>query len=184
MGQMKKDGTKLFASMRGVPRGWTPGILRVLALSACLVAAPYLGAEDGPAPNTPVPVSSSIHVFSDCKGTLYVDGDRVGKLRALSKHPLDIGDLAPGDHHLTQLAPQGRVINFDIETLPEQITYVYLGLDQSRAGRTWSEIGYKPQVRDRTWVWGVVGTGVLLIVAGVVVGIEALQKEPVGSVLL
>jgi hypothetical protein len=173
-----------FASLRCAMGGWTPGMLRIIALSACLVSAPYLGAEDFPPPNTPAPVSSSIYVFSDCKGTLYVDGDRVGKLRALSKNPLDIGDLAPGDHHLTQLAPQGRVINFDIELLPEQLTYVYLRIDQSRAGRTLSEIGYKPQVHDRTWVWGVVGTGALLLVAGVVVGVTALETHPIQNWML
>jgi hypothetical protein len=153
-------------------------------LSACLVTAPYLGAEDESAANTLPPINSSIYVFSDCKGALYVDGDRDGKLRALSKYPLDIGGLAPGEHHLTQLAPHGRVINFDIELLPEQLTYVYLRLDQSRAGRNLSEISYKPQVYDRTWVWGVVGTGALLLVAGVVVGVTALERHPIQNWML
>ncbi|HTB23407.1 MAG TPA: hypothetical protein VK914_11965, partial [bacterium] len=64
-------------------------LLKIGILSLCLVAAPFLQAKKISSLDTYGVRQSSVYVFSDFKGILYIDRKAVGSLRAQSNKPLE-----------------------------------------------------------------------------------------------
>ena len=154
-------------------------MLKMVILSSCMVMAPFLQADYNSAYDSRDAPHSSIYVFSDYKGILYIDGKIAGRLRALSEKPFEISGLNPSDHLLQQQAPDGETINFDVQSKENQIVYVYLRLDGPRIGQTLAELNYRP--RGQSWVYWLVGAGVIsvaAIVTGVVILATYLVKNP------
>lgn len=148
-------------------------MVKIAILSLCLVVAPFLQAENISSLDTSGVKQTSVYVFSDFRGILYIDRKAVGRLRAQSKKPLQIYNLRSGDHLLQQRIPDGEIINCDIESNAIQDTYVYMRVDGPRTGRTLEELNY--QSRSHPWIYWVAGAGILTVVA--IVALIATAKE-------
>ena len=136
-------------------------MLKIAILSLCLVVSPFLQAENISSLDTSGVSHASVYVFSDFRGTLYIDRKAVGRLDVQSKNPMKIYNLLSGDHLLQQRIPDGEIINCDIESNAFQDTYVYMRLDGSRTGQTLEELNYKS--RSHPWIYWVAGAGILAV---------------------
>jgi len=150
-------------------------MLKMAILSLCLVVSPFLQAEKFSSLDTSGVSRSSVYVFSDYKGTLYIDRRKVGRLNALSGNPLKIDGLLPGPHLLQQRIPDGEIINCDVEFRDNEIAYVYLRLDAPVVGKTMEELNYKP--KSHVWIYAVVGLGAVAL-AGLIILIIITVKTP------
>lgn len=160
-----------------------------IAIFLCLVlASPLSAAEAAQSLNssgqTPLAVSS-IHIYSDFKGRLYLNGRPAGKLGALSKTPLEIKNLTAGNYHLTELLSRHDFIKCDVAVTTAMDTYVYLRWDSSKVGNTMESIGYVPD--SRNWLMSLIIGGGLLLTAAIVVlavGLSKSQSNTTGSVAI
>jgi hypothetical protein len=139
-------------------------------LSTCLLLAPPLAAAEAvPATVTAqatAPAPSTIYVYTVHQGDLYLNRKHIGRMKALSKKPLEIPDVSPGDYTLTELVGRQDFIKCDLTVAAGADTYVYLNWDGCDVGHSLESLHYKP--RDRTWLAVVITAGGLLVAAAIV----------------
>lgn len=163
-------------------------MLKIIILSISLIYAPFLRADNLSSSDIPHSKYSMIYVYSDYQGILYIGEKKsatlhsqseypFGALRSRSRYPLEISNLKPGQYSLRELLADGEDIYCDVQAQQGQGVDVYLRRDNSRVGKSLEEINYRPYSGSRTWIYALIGTAVLVVVAGIIVGIVALGRS-------